>query len=309
MMPKSSFSNATKSRLPHRWMGVKSLVSARVEARADHHVGLPRENRSDQRGGRCRRIRAVTVDQHVDVSVDGPEHGLEHAALSAAWLLHDVRAGLPRPDHAPIAGSVVEHVDLRVRKRAPERFHDVGDGRLLIGTRDEHGQPDRGWGGGDAHGSCFKVGWLDAIRYLGVGRRRSRSLPWPSRPDGYSVLLSRIPARPAPARRRLHAESPVQSRRRPSTWVPPHARPARPTAQPGRRLHAGHPDPQPLRQLDRRSVRRARARPVLQQPDADHRPAALRRRALDARGRGQGPRRGPRRGEELERQRRPRPAP
>ena len=65
-----------------------------MEPRADNHVGIAFEDRSDQFVHGFRRISGIAVDHYKDVCFDAPEHRLDDKAFPAARLAIDNRARL-----------------------------------------------------------------------------------------------------------------------------------------------------------------------------------------------------------------------
>ena len=65
-----------------------------MEPRADDHVGIAFEDRSDQFVHCFRRVSGIAVNHYKDVRFNAPEHRLDNKAFAATGLAIDNRARL-----------------------------------------------------------------------------------------------------------------------------------------------------------------------------------------------------------------------
>ena len=116
-------------------------------ARADHHVEIVGEHRSDHAGGCGGFVGRIAIGHDVDVSVHIREHAADDMPLPL--LADGTDDGTSRrSDGAAVVGAVVvENVDVGAGQRLRKVPHGLCDRLCLIVTRQENGDAQTGGNG------------------------------------------------------------------------------------------------------------------------------------------------------------------
>src|ERR1044072_8619485 len=116
----------------HAVAPLELTLRLRVQARADAHVNLARDDGRQQRVDGLGGVGVVAVHHHIEVRVHLPEHRLDDVAFPLPPLREDDGARAFGPLAGAVGRVVVEDVDARVGQLLTEALDDVRDGRLLV---------------------------------------------------------------------------------------------------------------------------------------------------------------------------------